>query len=121
MTTEKELRRRISETKTKFSWSENSLANGDKATQKRLNRQLSHDAALTADTLLLILDAFDISAEWLMRGEGDMLRTRTQETPTLLTDQIERLREENEILRDEIIRLHLEMGKQRQDNQKVAG
>ena len=76
---------------------------------------------MSASTLLLILDAFDISAEWLMRGEGDMLRTQINETPTILADQIERLREENEILREEIIRLHLEMGKQRQDNQKVAG
>ena len=97
------------------------LAKAFKVNQKTLNSQINGDTAVSASTLLLILDAFDISAEWLMRGEGDMLRTRTQETPTLLTDQIERLREENEILRDEIIRLHLEMGKQRQDNQKVAG
>ena len=63
----------------------------------------------------------NLNPSYFFDENGDMLRTRTQETPTLLTDQIERLREENEILRDEIIRLHLEMGKQRQDNQKVAG
>ena len=63
----------------------------------------------------------NLNPSYFFDEDGDMLRTRTQETPALLTDQIERLREENEILRDEIIRLHLEMGKQRQDNQKVAG
>ena len=122
MTTEKELRNRISETKAALSWSENSLAKGDKATQKRLNRQLSHDAALTAETLSLILDAFDISAEWLMRGEGDMLRTQSHGSLEVMSAQVERLRAENEILRDEIIRLHIELGKLRQQpEQKVAG
>ena len=75
MAVENDLRNRISESKVKFSWSENSLSNGDKATQKRLNRQLADDgAAITVDTLLLILNKHtDVSAEWLLRGIGDML------------------------------------------------
>ena len=74
MAVENDLRNRISESKVKFSWSENSLSNGDKATQKRLNRQLADDgAAITVDTLLLILNKHtDVSAEWLLRGIGDM-------------------------------------------------
>jgi hypothetical protein len=52
---------------------ENGLADGDTSTQKRLNRQLSHGAAITLDTLLRILDYCpDVSPDWLMRGSGDM-------------------------------------------------
>lgn len=66
-------RKRLKEVLAYYSVSENSLAYGDSATQKRLNRQL-RDAVITLDTLLLVLDRFpDVSAEWLMRGTGTML------------------------------------------------
>jgi hypothetical protein len=70
---EKSVRERIAALQKEKGFTENRLAEGDTPTQKRLNRQLSHGAAITLDTLLRILDTYpDISAEWLLRGCGDM-------------------------------------------------
>lgn len=70
---EEAVRARIEALQNEKGFTENGLAGGDTPTQKRLNRQLSHGAAITLDTLLRILEAFpDISAEWLLRGSGDM-------------------------------------------------
>lgn len=55
---------------------QNSVANGDAPTQKRLNNQLSHGSALTVDSLLRIMHACpDVSTEWLLRGEGEKYKT----------------------------------------------
>ena len=52
---------------------ENSVAAGDSATQRRLNSQLSHGKRITLDTVLRILAACpDVSADWLLRGSGDI-------------------------------------------------
>ena len=74
MQTENDVRNRISAVFAEFGETQNKLAGGDSATQKRLNRQLSDNgAAITVDTLLLILNKHnDVSAEWLLRGTGDM-------------------------------------------------
>lgn len=54
----------------------NSLSNGDKAFQRKMNRQINEGAAITCETITSILEAFpNISAEWLLRGEGEMLKT----------------------------------------------
>lgn len=46
----------------------------DKAMQKRLSRQLNGGSSITSETILGILDTFpDVSAEWLLRGKGEML------------------------------------------------
>lgn len=51
---------------------QNSVAAGDAPAQKRLNNQLSHGTALTVDSLLRVITACpDVSAEWLLRGEGE--------------------------------------------------
>nr|DAU87665.1 MAG TPA: repressor protein C2 [Caudoviricetes sp.] len=43
--------------------------------QKTLNNQINSDVQLSSSTILLILKAFpDLSAEWLLRGEGNMLK-----------------------------------------------
>ena len=48
----------------------------DKAKQKRLSRQLNGGATITFETISSILNAFqNISAEWLLRGEGEMYKT----------------------------------------------
>ena len=53
---------------------QNSVAAGDTSAQKRLNSQLGHGAAITLDSLLRVIEACpDVSAEWLLRGLGDML------------------------------------------------
>ena len=70
------VRERIIETKKVLKWTENSVAGGDSATQKRLNRQISHGGTLTLETILLLADKFpEISMEWLLRGNGEMLFT----------------------------------------------
>lgn len=52
---------------------ENAVAAGDGAAQSRLNGQLSHGQRITLDTILRILAACpDVSADWLLRGSGDM-------------------------------------------------
>lgn len=54
MQTENDVRNRISAVFAEFGETQNKLAGGDSATQKRLNRQLSDNgAAITVDTLLL--------------------------------------------------------------------
>ena len=69
------IRSRIAKIKNYYKWTENSIA-GDSATQKRLNRQLSHGATITLETLLLILKACPgLSADWLLLGDGEMFRT----------------------------------------------
>ena len=51
----------------------NSLA-VDNAMQTRLSRQVNGGAAITYDTILHFLEIFpDVSAEWLLRGKGEML------------------------------------------------
>ncbi len=48
---------------------ENQLSNDGPFSQKVLNNQISHQATLTVEMLLFILDRFpDVSADWLMRG-----------------------------------------------------
>ena len=47
----------------------------NKAMQKRLSRQLNGGASVTFETISSILNSFpDISAEWLLRGEGEMYK-----------------------------------------------
>lgn len=71
-----EVRDRINQLLKDKGFTQNSVAAGDKPAQKRLNSQLSHGAAITLDTVLRILDACpDISADWLLRGAGDMYVT----------------------------------------------
>ena len=70
---EEAVRERIAALQKEKGFTENGLADGDTPTQKRLNRQLSHGAAITLDTILRILEAFpEVSADWLLRGSGDM-------------------------------------------------
>ena len=56
--------------------------------QKTLNNQINSDVQLSSSTILLILQAFpDVSAEWLLRGEGEMLKG---ETPALTEKKVEK-------------------------------
>ena len=46
------------------------------ANQKTINQQFKKERSLSLDTVLGILSSFpDISAEWLLRGEGEMLKS----------------------------------------------
>ena len=54
--------------------SEKKLAEAIGLNQKTLNQQLNGQRALSLDTVLAILSSFEeISAEWLLRGKGEVL------------------------------------------------
>lgn len=75
------------------------------------------------DTLQDIFEKLpSLNPSYFFDEEGDMLRTQSHGSPEVMSAEVESLRAENEILRDEIIRLHIELGKLRQQpEQKVAG
>lgn len=52
----------------------NAISNGDRTLQRRLQRQINEGAAITDETINLFIDIFpDVSASWLLTGEGEML------------------------------------------------
>lgn len=52
----------------------NSIANGDTALKMALSRQVNGTTAISQVTISLLLSKFpDLSAEWLLRGTGEML------------------------------------------------
>lgn len=54
--------------------SEKSLAEAIGIKQRTFNQQLTGQRALSLDTVLAILSTFDdLSAEWLLRGKGEVL------------------------------------------------
>lgn len=56
--------------------SENQFAKLIGANQRTINQQLKKERSLSLDTILSVLSSFeDISAEWLLRGEGEMYKT----------------------------------------------
>lgn len=58
------------------SLSQSALAKQLSVAQTTLNNQLSGRATLSYQTVYGLINIFpDLSAEWLMRGEGDMLRS----------------------------------------------
>lgn len=70
------VRNRINDVLREKGLTENSVAAGVSAVQSRLNSQLSHGGKISLDTILRILDACpDVSAEWLLRGTGEMYKS----------------------------------------------
>ena len=71
-----EVRERILLIFNHFATNINKLSDGDTALRNRLTRQINNDAAITIDTISVVLSSFpDVSAEWLLRGKGEMLIT----------------------------------------------
>lgn len=67
------IRQRVNEILLSHNISINKFSDGDSALQNRLSRQINRGASITAETLFILLDKFkDVSAEWLLRGEGTM-------------------------------------------------
>ena len=51
------------------------LSEGDENLRRTLFRQINEDTTLSVSTAVFILEKFpDVSAEWLLRGEGDMFK-----------------------------------------------
>lgn len=56
--------------------SESQFAKMIGSNQKTINQQFRGERSISLDTISKILSSFeDVSAEWLLRGEGDMYRT----------------------------------------------
>ena len=87
--------------------------------QVTFNQQLSGDRKLSLDTITSILNSFEfISAEWLLRGKGEMLITKeveasSQSQPTTeyqelvleieeLKNKVARLEGQNDLLREQL-------------------
>lgn len=89
--------------------------------QKTLNNQINADTQLSVSIILLILEHFpSISAEWLLRGKGEMyLQSGDAKTEDLqfLREKIIRLEAENKVLR-EVAGLH--SGNDEVTNEKTA-
>ena len=69
------VRNRINDVLREKGLTENAVAAGDAPAQKRLNSQLSHGAAISLDSVLRVLNACpDVSADWLLRGTGEMYK-----------------------------------------------
>ncbi len=98
------------------------LAKAYSLNQKTVNNQINASTQLSASIILLILEMFpDVSAEWLLRGKGDMFISQnhtysidsypqmasetdnfvsTQEKISLLEKKIISLEAENNVLRE---------------------
>ena len=101
------IRERIAVLKEEYNWTENSLAD-DAATQNRLNRQLSHGATISLETLLLVLEACpDVSTDWLLFGRGGMTREEHGTTPddSELCHRFLSLLEEKDRQMDQLLKL----------------
>lgn len=74
--------------------------------QVTLNQQITAKRSISLETTQAILNSFeDISAEWLMRGIGPMIRQEhTTEDPRIesMKTEINLLRGENRVLREQL-------------------
>lgn len=60
--------------------SESQFAKAIGINQKTINQQFRRERSISIDTILAVLSSFeDISAEWLLRGTGDMELSSTSE------------------------------------------
>lgn len=85
---EEAVRQRIIEIFNKKNTNPTKFSKGDSALQNRLSRQL-RGAVITFDTIQRILENFsDISAEWLIRGVGEMFLQK-ENVPTKYDAEVE--------------------------------
>ena len=55
--------------------------------QSTLNKQIDKETSMSLSALLVLLDLFsELSAEWLLRGEGNMLRIATSNDTSASSD-----------------------------------
>ena len=109
-----EVRERILLVFSTFATNINKLSDGDTALRKRMTRQKNNDSAITIDSISVILNAFpEVSAEWLIRGKGEMLLSENlpkfhgEETDTELDVHAELARKTAELeeLKLQVLRL----------------
>lgn len=121
---EEAVRKRLNRLVKESGMSETAFAESVNVVQVTLNRQLAGKRSISSDTILSVLqNQKDLSAEWLLRGEGSMYKT-TELPPVDVSSEesiehsaeIARLvREKNELidaneeLREENIRLRAQL------------
>lgn len=73
---EEALKQRISTILKNKSITINALSKEINIPQVTLNKQINGDTSISANTILVLLDYFkDVSSEWLLRGEGEMIKS----------------------------------------------
>lgn len=73
---EEAVRKRLNRLVKESGMSESAFAESVNVVQVTLNRQLSGKRSVSSDTILSVLqNQKDLSAEWLLRGEGEMYKT----------------------------------------------
>ncbi len=93
---------RIAEIITSKGFSENSFAKQIGSNQRTINQQLRGDRKLSLDTVCNVINSFgDISAEWLLRGEGSMNKSEEKNSDIHIMYETSR---KQILLRDERIR-----------------
>lgn len=93
---------RIAEIITSKGFSENSFAKQIGSNQRTINQQLRGDRKLSLDTVCNVINSFgDISAEWLLRGEGNMNKSEEKNSDIHIMYETSR---KQILLRDERIR-----------------
>ena len=108
---EKGVTQRVNELRAKYGLSILALSRQIKVNQTTLNKQLKENGVgVSIDTVVLMLEAFPgLSAEWLLRGTGDMGRVENKSQVTnnsndlveALKDHITTLKEINASLKAE--------------------
>lgn len=91
--------------------------------QKTLDNQIKGLRGVSIETIMSVLTTFpNISAEWMMRGEGDMLKTETQDVDSdkmmklvdaiaTLQDALTAQKESNNMLMERIKQLENQLKK----------
>lgn len=118
---ESNVTQRVNELRNKLGLSILAFSREIKINQTTLNKQLKEDGiGVSIDTVVLILQSYPgLSAEWLMRGTGNIMRvenekqlkegklkvTEDNELVEALRDQITSLKETNALLREKITML----------------
>ena len=73
MLDKEDVRKRLQQVMLEYDSNPTQLAGIYKVNQKTLNNHINGNVEVSVSTILLVLDAFpDLSADWLLRGFGDM-------------------------------------------------
>ena len=117
-----DIRKQLKDILLRYNATLNSIA-VDNAMQTRLSRQVNGGAAITYDTILHFLEIFpDVSAEWLLRGKGEMILS--DNLPPILGDESENDLDTHAMLaqaRIEIDRLNIEIAALKKELWKKEG
>lgn len=74
---EENVKQRLKRVLEYYNVTQNKLAEGDSALQKRLSTQLNGKTALSFQTISSILERFpDVSSEWVLSGTGKMIKEK---------------------------------------------